>query len=493
MMKVCLVTKGDATKRKTWSGVPFLVRERILREGGEVVDFNLFSDFWFHWVGAVWNVFHDYKKREFESTRIGGWLMARAVRRAAVGCDRVVALTFALDAKTIPVPVELMHDWTLGYFWKRYDAAEKRIIERLKSAAAVKCFYPAAAEYLKAKRVDVEYVGLPVDVPMEDVERVSDGLRHAVVFAAANHLDNLVHCDSMDEFDVIDVIGCKRADEGRMMNHSQTLGMVMCFWVTFLIADWMFMIQKPNKLYSFLIACGLFLLYKSAGRTAMGTLIATTGFLFLCFMRSGGVRAVWKRRVMSAAVFATIVLGLAILLTPRLRDGIMTFVLKYNTSTISLDDMTSDDVFKTRQFLIDEQMYNFKRRPVTGWGFQVTPEVAEMVQYSEGPILTAPVEKGVWVTAILEEGGVIGWIIYVVYFLTVFVLLYSRRAFMGLGVFMMIHISNLGEMTMFSLSGIGGIMYLFLFMALVLDAKRLQGASRRPIWSWGAPYDGGYR
>lgn len=278
-----------------------------------------------------------------------------------------------------------------------------------------------------------------------------------------------------------------------MMNHSQSLGMVMCFWVTFLIADWMFMIQKPNKLYPFLIVCGLFLLYKSAGRTAMGTMIATTGFLFLCFLRSGGVRAVWKRRVMSAAVFATIVLGLAILLTPQLRDGIMTFVLKYNTSTISLDDMTSDDVFKTRQFLIDEQMYNFKRRPVTGWGFQVTPQVAEMVQYSDGPILTAPVEKGVWVTAILEEGGVIGWIIYVVYFLTVWILLYSRRAFMGLGVFVMIHIVNLGEMTMFSLSGAGGIMYLFLFMALVLDARRLQGDSRRPIWSWGAPYRGGYR
>ena len=45
---------------------------------------------------------------------------------------------------------------------------------------------------------------------------------------------------------------------------------------------------------------------------------------------------------------------------------------------------------------------------------------------------------------------------------------------MGLTIFRALHISNLGEMTMFSMSGCGGMWYSFLFIALIFDAKRIQ-------------------
>lgn len=259
-----------------------------------------------------------------------------------------------------------------------------------------------------------------------------------------------------------------------MTNQSQALGLFMCFFVAFLVADLIFMVQKPDKLYMLLIVCGLFLLYKSSGRTAMGTLIATVGFLFMCFLSSGGVKVQWKRRVMSAAVTFSFIVGLAILFTPQLREGIMKFVLKYNDDSVTAQNMNMEDVVKTRQGLVESQLYNFSLRPATGWGFQVSPKVAEMVQHTDGLILTAPVEKGVWITAILEEGGVIGEILYVGYFIVAFFLLYSRKVYMGAGMFIMIHISNFGEMTMFSMSGIGATMYLLLFMAVIFDAKRLQ-------------------
>ena len=115
-----------------------------------------------------------------------------------------------------------------------------------------------------------------------------------------------------------------------------------------------------------------------------------------------------------------------------------------------------------------------------------------MAKNAKGLVLSAPVEKGVWITAILEEGGVCGEIIYVGYLIVALVLLYARRAFMGLTIFLALHISNLGEMTMFSMSGCGGMWYTFLFIALIFDAKRIQAnafqqqgyyyPSVNPVW-----------
>lgn len=131
----------------------------------------------------------------------------------------MVALTFALDAGRVGVPVELVHDWTLGYFHKRWDEGERRVLERMKRADRVKCLYPASSEYLRGKGVEVEYVGLPVDEPPEGIVRRDDGKRHAVVFAPANHRENLEACGEMDGYDVIDVIGRDGKDEGKFRFH----------------------------------------------------------------------------------------------------------------------------------------------------------------------------------------------------------------------------------------------------------------------------------
>lgn len=229
-MKVLLVTKGDAALRRTWSGVPRIVLDRLRAEGADVVLLNLFDDFWFHALGAVWNRTRDHRRLEFESTRLGGWLMARAVRRAAVRsrCERVVALTFALDARRIPVPVELVHDWTPGYFWKRRDAAELCQLERMRHAASVKCLYPASTRYLRENGVPAEFVGLPVDVP--DAVRAAakrkvrrDPPARFVVFAMPWHRDNL---DSALEYLRgvpadwrLDVVGAEGVDTDRVRYH----------------------------------------------------------------------------------------------------------------------------------------------------------------------------------------------------------------------------------------------------------------------------------
>lgn len=228
-MKILLVTKGDAALRRTWSGVPHHFLLKLRAEGHDVVLFNVFKDFWFHVVGALWNRMHDYRRLEFEATRLGGWFLAKAVLSAVrrTRCDRVVAFTFALDAGKFDVPVELVHDWTLGYFWKRHDDAESRLLERMRHASAVKCLYPASASYLRDNGVDAECIGLPVDVP-EDVrktaadKRLRTPPRRFVVFAAPWHQDNLYsaleYLEGIEDWS-LDVIGSDGENTEKIVYH----------------------------------------------------------------------------------------------------------------------------------------------------------------------------------------------------------------------------------------------------------------------------------
>lgn len=263
-----------------------------------------------------------------------------------------------------------------------------------------------------------------------------------------------------------------------MTIHSQTLGMVIAFWVVFLYADLIYHIKRADKLYIVLLLCGFFLIYKASSRTAMGTIVVCIVISSWYMMKMQGIGAKWRGKVISG-LLAFLALGcIGVLVLPGLRNSVLKFVMKYADDSANTLQFDAEDALSTRSFLVEEQMENFRKKPAIGWGFQVSEEVAEMARHMDGIPLTAPVEKGVWVTAILEEGGVCGEIIYLVYMISALVILVKRKAYMGATIFWAIHISNLGEFTMFSMSGVGGTWYVFLFLALAFDAKRIAGSKQ---------------
>lgn len=303
-------------------------------------------------------------------------------------------------------------------------------------------------------------------------------LAHAIFFILGSVLvAPFPAISNMNSIEVLESGGDFTSLYKGMCSHSQTLGMVIAFWVMFLVADLIFHVQRMDKLYIILIIFGLGLIFKSSGRTAMGTMIACCGFAYMFFSRyRGRIRSGWRMKIASVVTGLVILGGLGAVAVPQIRDGIVRFAMKYDTEA-KAGDFNMEYAVGTRRGLADNQLENFKKRPAIGWGFQVSEQVATMAKDTKGLILSAPVEKGVWVTAILEEGGVFGGIIYMIYFFIALCLLYARKAYMGLTMFLAIHISNLGEMTMFSMSGCGGLWYTFLFIALVFDAKRIQGAN----------------
>lgn len=262
-----------------------------------------------------------------------------------------------------------------------------------------------------------------------------------------------------------------------MLNHSQALGPVTCVIGVFLLSDMLFNLQKPDKLYIFLLLCCPILIFKTSSRTAMGSFLAGVMFAMYFFVRARQIKARWKNVATSAIMTGVVIVCFATLLTPSLRNGIIKYAMKSYTETASEVRFDSDAMLSTRQGLVESQLENFHRRPAIGWGFQVSEEVGYMAERSTGLILTAPIEKGVWISAILEEGGAIGFAIYVVFLIVALALLIQRKAYMGATSFFVFHVSCLGEFSMFSMSSEGGIWYTLLFLSLVFDAKRIQGVS----------------
>lgn len=272
--------------------------------------------------------------------------------------------------------------------------------------------------------------------------------------------------------------------------HSQALGMVTCALLTVLMADLIFNIQKPNKLYMLLIVCGVFIMYKSATRTAMGTFLGSSAMMTWIMMRARNVKSSWRNRVTGALLGLFALASIATLVIPSVRDGVVKFALKYNQEAVA-KDFNIDEAVATRSGSVESQMHNFYKRPSIGWGFQVSEQVAEMAARMPGVPLSAPVEKGVWVSAILEEGGIFGGIIYGAYFLITFGLLWSKRLYVGTTIFIALHVSNLGELTMFTMTGAGGIWHMLVFLGIVFDAKRQQGRmGDGGLWAWQASRGG---
>ena len=269
--------------------------------------------------------------------------------------------------------------------------------------------------------------------------------------------------------------------------HSQTMGPIAASIGTLLLADLLFSIRRWDKFYLAILFCVPILIYKTASRTAMGTLLAGVFFVFFLFMQAHGVGARWKTRAMSALTLLGVLGGMVLFSTPQMRNSVMRFVQKWHSDDDPVAELSLDDVLATRQGLMDSAMDNFRESPLIGNGFQVSRELGMVEITSWQQLLSAPVEKGVWITAVLEEGGVFGMLLFVIFLLVVIGTFWKRRAYAGLAAFIVLTIANLGEFTFFSLSGLGGFFWAMVFAGLVLDAQRLREEQMGYVMAWRPP------
>ncbi len=276
-----------------------------------------------------------------------------------------------------------------------------------------------------------------------------------------------------------------------MTLHSQALGPIVAVLSVMLLADLLFSVKKWDLLYVLFLLFSPLLIYKTGSRTAMGTYVAGLFFVTLVFMHARGVGAKWKGKALSALFLIGMIGGLAFMATPSMRQSAVQFIFKTRGAEVAKESRTMENLVSSRQGKFDIAMANFHESPWIGNGFQVSVEQKDMRVSSWKQLLSAPIEKGVWVTAVLEEGGVFGMILFCLFLLIAFGCLLSRQAFIGAAVLFVFIVSNLGEFTIFSMSAGGGLMWAMVFLGVAMDAARLkQDALRQfPVFSFQFPMD----
>lgn len=259
-----------------------------------------------------------------------------------------------------------------------------------------------------------------------------------------------------------------------IMYHSQALGPLCAALFVLLFSDMVLTVRKFDKLYLVLLICAPILIYKTSSRTAMGSMMAGCIFTLWLFTKTRQVSSVWKTRVMSAVMFCGLAGAVLIAVSSSGREAFLQYVLKTNSSQVSSADVSSESVLSTRQGLIDIALYHFRQKPMIGNGFQVSEEMARAGAGGKASLLSAPVEKGVWVTAVLEEGGIPGLILILIFLVGAETMLINRKGYIGATMLVTMFVANLGEFSMFSMSGDGGYYWALCFIGVVLDAQRLR-------------------
>lgn len=256
-----------------------------------------------------------------------------------------------------------------------------------------------------------------------------------------------------------------------LMVHSQTLGPSMAMIGILIFSDLVFVIQRIDKLYIAMLLIIPFLIIKTGSRTGMGAFIAGVMIVTYRLLKAKGIKISWRNKVFSLLMVTAIVGMIVILTISQTRESVFNFIIKYGDGDVAL---TSENILKSREHKLNSAIDNWRRSPWVGNGFQVSEDMYYTKIDSIGTMLSAPVEKSTWAYAILEEGGIIGEIIFVIFLFGAIFVMYKRQAYVGATLLFSFMMLNFGEFTFFSMSGCGGFFWELVFLGCVIDAKRLQ-------------------
>ena len=257
-----------------------------------------------------------------------------------------------------------------------------------------------------------------------------------------------------------------------MTNHSQALGPLISSIGVLLFADWIFSVRRFDKLYLLLSLCCPYLIYLTSSRTGMGAYLLGMLFVVWVFANARDVYSKWKRRVMNAVMTVVFLLVAAFLLVPSLQAKVVRFALKWGGD----ETVTVEKVVQSRMGKFDSAIENFKKSPLIGNGFQVAESTT--VHGTDSFMLSAPIEKGIWISAVLAEGGVVGFAIFCGFLLVAISTSIRNHAYITASCLVINTLTNLGEFTFFSMTYTGGFIWAMVFVGMAIDAQRLKEEGR---------------
>jgi hypothetical protein len=275
-------------------------------------------------------------------------------------------------------------------------------------------------------------------------------------------------------FLLIPEVGYKINNDGfqGVLNHPQAFGLLAALAAAIYFG---YLFEKRNKslwsLISILLLI-LWLIFLSKTRTAalsvfFSLFIALLFFFFLNLFK----KKFYLRIFQYKSLFFIILLFLIfyLLLITDSTNFINNFIIKNNKEEF---DRFSQIFFQSRNFLIEPMIENINKNFITGIGFGIASDPLSM-NIQPDPFLNLPisaaVEKGTLYIAILEELGIFGFILFVMW---AFILFY-KHAIYSLGsmiILITILLINIGEAVLFSVGGMG-LLILILLTSIITRPK----------------------
>ena len=249
------------------------------------------------------------------------------------------------------------------------------------------------------------------------------------------------------------------------------MGPVMAILVGVVLCD-MFFIERGFGIgHLLIVAPAPLLTYMTRSRTALLAFGVVLLVGFVVVVRDKMMSPIVQRRVRFAA-WAVALLMICAAIVLELTHGTMSNWLLKGVDS-SLRGYELSDITATRMGKVEENIYDFKKNPYIGKGFQTHELHRDLFRAGIINYFSAPVEKGVLPLMILGEGGVVGAVIFLA-FICIFYVKCRRYGYSALVILMSGFLAaNMGEATFFSPSGAGGdFWYVCIMGGWIIDMTR---------------------
>ena len=242
-------------------------------------------------------------------------------------------------------------------------------------------------------------------------------------------------------------------------NHSQALAPLLSLTVGWVLCDMLFLERRFRWLHLCIIVFALPLIYMT--RSRLGLISVAAALYMGALYAARKIQLPERLRVhLRQGVMAGGGILVAVVIVSQLTTGAMSRWIR-KTDKEEDDRRSLGEAFtSSRMGLIEESLYEFRRNPLFGSGFQVAEHTRDLVAVSKGFILSAPIEKGIAPVMVLGETGILGEMCFIIFIVSFCGTCIRRKYVVTFSLFTVMLVTNMGEATIFSPGGNGGMLWM---------------------------------
>lgn len=243
-------------------------------------------------------------------------------------------------------------------------------------------------------------------------------------------------------------------------NHSQALAPLLAMTVGWVLCDMFLLERRFRWLHLSIIIFALPLVYMTRSRVGLVSVMVALFMSTFYAARKVQLSANLRSRISQGVMVGGGVLVVVVVIA-QLSTGAMSRWMRKTNDAGADDRSLVDALTSSRLGLLEQSLYEFRRNPLFGSGFQVAEYTRDLVAVNKGFILSAPIEKGIAPVMVLGETGIVGEGCFIIFLVTFCGTCVRRKYIVTFSLFIVMLATNMGEATIFSPGGVGGILWMF--------------------------------